>query len=180
VVSNALDIACLMCSYAGDFMKGRIEGMWEDLRDIQSRTVKANNTWGGKEGAKVSTLEATRGVTMPVTMSLSEVQPSRTEFYVDVPTRLIWDSMVRLLCSIAEFVSVNEEYFDDILDMLDPVLSNSNVRKAVEARNPDVVWLHLSRKDNLADHPANLDGFIPAEISLLNGKAYENFVRLHF
>ncbi|ORY15107.1 HEAT repeat protein-like protein [Clohesyomyces aquaticus] len=178
IVSNALDIVGQMCSYAGDFMKGRIEGMWEDLKAIHSRAVKANGIRGGKIGDKSITLEVTRDAKS--FKSGSELRSLDTKFYVDLPTRLLWDSIIRLLCSIAEHVAVGEEIFDDILDMLDPVLVRSNVRKAAEARNSDAVWLRLSRTCKNVAIIANIGDDSPYTMSLPTGKPRWKFVQPQF
>ncbi|KAF2477507.1 uncharacterized protein BDR25DRAFT_338348 [Lindgomyces ingoldianus] len=179
VVSNALDIVGLMCTYAGDFMKGRIEGMWEDLKAIQRRTVKATENRSERRNNTNSMPFSVPEETAVLTTD-SEFRPADMEFYVDVPTRLIWNSMVLLLCSIAEHVAVREEVFDDMLDVLDPVLESSIVRKALEGRNSDAVWLRQSKKGNPPGSIPDTRATWPKKTSLLTGKPRWNFVQSRF
>jgi hypothetical protein len=59
---------------------------------------------------------------------------------------MIWNSLVKLLCAIAEHVTVRAERFEEILDILDPVLDSENIFQALECSNADAVWLRLYKK----------------------------------
>lgn len=147
VVSNALDIVALMCAHAGNFMKGRIEGAWRDLKAVQRRTLKKTDNQSERGKLKSTSLNITHResglINATVTFDLDAYRP---ELYVSAPTRMISDSLILLLSTIAKHVAIREEYFDDILDMLDPVLERSDVREALENRNADAVWLRLFNK----------------------------------
>lgn len=153
VVANALDIVALMCEHAGNFMKSRIEAAWSLLKAIHRRTVKRTDNRFVKSRGKPTSL-----LISPTSTSLTKAHPidddltlSRPELYVDAPTRMIWDALVRLLCAVSQHVGVQEKYFDEILDMLDPVLGDANVRKALERRSPEAVWLRLYKKSQLEE-----------------------------
>lgn len=84
---------------------------------------------------------------------------SRPEAYIDTPSRMIWNSLVKLLCAIAEHVTVRAERFEEILDILDPALESKNVCQALECSNADAVWLRLykkSRRDESDKQPLTL------------------------
>ncbi|KAF2201148.1 hypothetical protein GQ43DRAFT_416461 [Delitschia confertaspora ATCC 74209] len=139
VVSNTLEIIGLMCTYAGDFMKSRIEQIWEDLKAVYGRTqgikripAKGNKVNVGRRKSRTET-----GL---ITAS-SDISSSLREYYVDSPTRLIWDSLVKLLSNVSEHVTVREDLFNDIVDMLEPVLEREAVASALNGRNSDAVWL---------------------------------------
>ena len=150
VVSNALDILGLMCEHAGDFMRTRIEDSWHLIKKVYKRTKQHD------ERSKVSTkkrftssLKITRiesgmkGLSMYPQTTMDHEKP---ELYIDAPTRMIWNSLVGLLCSVAKYVTLREERFEDTMDMLDPVLARSDVREALECANADAVWLRLHKK----------------------------------
>ena len=83
------------------------------------------------------------------TMSLqrpSAADQYRPELYVDAPTKMIWNGLVTLLCAIARHVTVRELRFDQVLDMLEPVLERGDVREALDGANADAVWLRIYRK----------------------------------
>jgi hypothetical protein len=149
-----------MCTYAGDFMKSRIEGLWDDIKTLQSQTRTKNNVWEGR-GTAASNTTSLQLTQAKGGQSLSLMGPNldgqiqdysyRPEKYIDAPTRMIREALISLLTSIAAHVTIREELFDEIVDMLDPVLdSRSNVRKALESRNPDAVWLRIYKKSRSA------------------------------
>jgi len=176
IVANALDIVTLMCTHAENFMKSRIEAAWEIIKAIHKRTIKRKDIERAK--TRTSTKKSTRLIDLsnitnanksPVsTISTSsrsshsaDTSLSRPELYVDAPTRMIWDALVRLLCAIAQHVHIQETLFDDVLDMLDPILSTETVSKALESRNADAVWLKLYRKSKKVAEEKNSQWEMP-------------------
>ncbi|KAG9189295.1 hypothetical protein G6011_06163 [Alternaria panax] len=153
VVSNALDIVALMCEHAGDFMRTRVEDAWDLFRQVYKRTKQHDDRSRGNS-SKSTSLKIT-GIETGMTRLSMESQPasdlSRPELYVDAPTRMIWNSLVRLLCAIAKHVTVRDERFENMLDMLDPILARSDVREALECSNADAVWLRLHRRQQQTD-----------------------------
>lgn len=148
VVANTLDIIALMCDYAQGFMRSRIEAVWDLIKVIYRRATKYekskkahNNRVESSRSIQISTI-TTSEANKVATNSLE----SYNQIYHDAPTRMIWDSLVRLLCSIAKHVEIREEHFDDILDMLRSVLARKDVRTSLEARNKDAVWLRLHQQ----------------------------------
>jgi hypothetical protein len=96
---------------------------------------------------------------------------------------MIWNSYVGFLCAIAKHVTVREQRFEEMLDMLDPVLGRDDVREALECCNADAVWLRLYKKSRqsgggersgsgLAHRAHGFAGRLPV------GKAHWQFVRV--
>ncbi|KAF2678161.1 hypothetical protein K458DRAFT_377196 [Lentithecium fluviatile CBS 122367] len=179
IVANALDIVGLMCTHAGNFMKTRIESAWELLKSIYKRTITKKDT----SKPQTSTRKPTRLIDLSnITQSKSgtsihtstgrittsspsnDTFLSRPELYVNAPTRMIWDALVRLLCAISQHVHIQDVLFDDVLDMLDPVLEKPEVKKAMESRNADAVWLRLYKKSKRAAEQKEMQWELPVEL----------------
>jgi hypothetical protein len=145
VVSNALDIVALMCEHAGDFMRTRIEDAWDLIRKVYKRTKQYESRGSSKSPSlNISAIETS--ITRLSMGPSTDTDLSRPEMYVDAPTRMIWNSLVGLLCSIAKHVTIREERLEEMLDVLDPVLGRADVRQALECCNADAVWLRLYKK----------------------------------
>ncbi|KAF1938300.1 ARM repeat-containing protein [Clathrospora elynae] len=185
VVSNALDIVALMCEHAGDFMRTRVEEAWDLIRKVYRRTKQQDNR-GKSDNLKSTSLNISAIETRMTKLSMDSpatTDLSRPELYVDAPTRMIWNSLVSLLCAIATYVTVREERFEEMLDMVDPVLARKDVREALEHGNVDAVWLRLYKKSKQdsggkwsetgsSAKPVNLVGKIPV------GRSHWHFVRV--
>lgn len=144
IVSNSLDIISLMCEHAGEFMRTRIEDAWDSIMRVYKST-KQNHIRGpaSKSGAAdIATI--VRGMNS-ITMETSKdsTAMSRPELYVDAPSRMIWNSLVNLFSAIARHVTLKEERFDEMLNVLEPVLGKQDVREALERSNADAVWLRM-------------------------------------
>ncbi|PQE27848.1 heat repeat protein [Rutstroemia sp. NJR-2017a BBW] len=62
----------------------------------------------------------------------------------------MWESVVGLLSAVVEFVGVNDEAFDDVLEILsDVVRERADVRDALSTANADAVWLLLLQAGGL-------------------------------
>ena len=150
VVSNALDILGLICEHAGDFMRTRIEGSWHLIKKVYQRTKqhdsrsKVSSTTRFSSALKITGIES--GMKGLSVYSQTTMDHERPELYVDAPTRMIWNSLVGLLCCVAKYVTLRDERFEDIMGMLDPVLGRSDVHDALECANADAVWLRLYKK----------------------------------
>lgn len=138
VVSNALDIVALMCEHAGDFMRTRIEDAWDVFGRIHRRTKQREDRRGGTHSLLTGGIKG---------LSISAPTAYRPELYVDAPTKMIWNSLVGLLCVVAEYVTICGERFEQILEILEPVLERGDVKRALERCNADAVWLRLYKKD---------------------------------
>jgi hypothetical protein len=171
VVANALDIVALMCTHAGNFMKGRIESAWGDIVAVHRRTLKKTDDQNSAKRLNSTSLQISHKEESVVKAVGTANEVYRPELYVGAPTRMITDSLTRCLCAIGRSVAIREDYFDDVLDMLDPVLENPDVRGDLEVRNADAVWLRLydrSRKQ-VTTKSDGVDGLTERYISI--GKA---------
>ena len=138
VVSNALDIVALMCEHAGDFMRTRIEDAWDVFGRLHRRTKQREDRRGGAQSLLTGGIKD---------LSIPAPAAYRPELYVDAPAKMIWNSLVGLLCVVAEHVTIRDERFEQILDILEPVLERGDVKRALEKCNADAVWLRLYKKE---------------------------------
>ncbi|PVI06362.1 hypothetical protein DM02DRAFT_582754 [Periconia macrospinosa] len=150
VVANSLDIVAMMCEFAQNFMGSRIDAAWDLIKLVFRRTInyeKRMKSSNSKiEPARVVDLS---GITAPTSQSVITNNISTgKELYIDAPTRMIRDSLVHLLCSIAKHVGIKEEQFDDLLNMLDSVLEREDVQLSLGKRNYDAVWLKLYQREH--------------------------------
>jgi hypothetical protein len=151
VVSNALDILALMCEHAGDFMRTRVEDAWDIFNKIHRRTKQRENRRGDSKSLLTS-LE-----TGMKSLSVSQTNTYRPELYIDAPTKMIWNSLVGLLCAVAAHVTIRDERFDEVLEILDPVLERDDVRSKLEVCNADAVWLKLYKKGKVPEMGVAMD-----------------------
>ena len=144
VVAETFEVVGSMCVHGGNFMKGRIEGIWPAIQKIyKNRTGKAGTH------AKSGQSTQRRGTTEIVVSSGSQKERESTKYYVEVPARIIWNSLINLLVRVVGHVGVTDEIYDDILRMLLPLIeTRHDVKEALEAHNPDAVWLALLRLNN--------------------------------
>jgi hypothetical protein len=148
VVSNALDVLALMCEHAGDFMRTRIDDAWDIFGKLHRRTKVRR---GPAQPSLSSSLKIASMDSGMNALSLTTTPaPFRPEMYVDAPTRMIWNSLVDLLCAIAGHVTVKDERLDELFDILEPVLEREDVRRALEVCNADMVWLRMYKKERVA------------------------------
>ncbi len=140
VVSSAMQTIALMCEHARSFMRTRIEDAWDVIVKVYQR-ARAQTTGRKSDNVSLKSL----GITSSMA-ELSVQDHSNAALYVDTPSRMIWKSLVNLLCAISKHVMVSEERFEEILDMLDPVLEQAYVSEALAWSNPDALWLRLYKK----------------------------------
>lgn len=168
VVSNALDIVALMCEHAGDFMRGRIEAAWDLFGKLHRRTKERNR-------ASPSLSLGFKGIESGMQSLSVTSQSYRPELYVDAPSRMIWNSLVGLLCAIAGHVTIRDERVGEMLRILDPVLEREDVKRALEKCNADAVWLTLYRKGIERNEAA---GSCAPKLKTPSGRPEWNFVQV--
>ncbi|KAJ9639412.1 hypothetical protein H2201_002927 [Coniosporium apollinis] len=163
VVANALDVIGSMCMHAGDFMRGRIDDLWEDIRKVYRRN--APNQAGkarSRPAPSKSSLELAPTERARVTETDSQLTPFQPSNYIKTPTRLVWDALVRFLTMIVNHVAISEDIFDDILEMLSPLLErDTEVRNILSSRNPDAVWLAMLKRSSTT---GNAFGGLPPSV----------------
>ncbi|RGP72577.1 hypothetical protein FSPOR_2627 [Fusarium sporotrichioides] len=165
IVVEACHALAGLCTAAGDFLSSRFKTDWADwLRDWCrkiKRQASASPRWARPHGEA----DITRGresddnrVLMPLRdgNSLSGrpltrmVTPSSGSLGKFASPVRLWDGTVELLTALVSHVQVDEEMFDDILDLLAEVLErNIQVREALEAVNKDAVWLSRYERGNV-------------------------------
>lgn len=159
VVVAALDVVGLMCEHAGSFMRSRVESAWPVFKKLYRRTGQMGRANGQMKRMRREELGRIAGKKSDVTADAVRGEMD-TAIYVDTPARMIWDALVRVLCSVSAHIAITGEAFDDVLDMLDAVLFDATVRTALEKRNADAVWLRLYKQRKAAAaalHPQDLD-----------------------
>ncbi|KAH7340035.1 armadillo-type protein [Pyrenochaeta sp. MPI-SDFR-AT-0127] len=150
VVCSALDVVALICKYAQNFMRTRIEDAWDLIKGVHRRTryqVQDRNT-GANDLISMSLDISDVGIgmaklSMDTHSSVDTIQPEK---YIDAPTRMIWKSLVRVLCAISEHVTLREDRFDELMYILDPIIESEEVQQALEHGNSDALWLWLYKK----------------------------------
>ncbi|KAK7415110.1 hypothetical protein QQX98_006142 [Neonectria punicea] len=150
-----------LCAAAGDFLASRFKTEWRDwLRDWCRRAKRqASNASGhprprGDHGKIMGPVSDRKQILIPSrgsdgiagNVSLMEVgsysggQSGGLGQFAS-PAK-IWEATVELLTAMVSHVRVDEEMFDDVLDLLSEALErNKQVREALEAVNGDAVWL---------------------------------------
>jgi hypothetical protein len=119
VVITAAETVAEICRCAGDFLSTRIQVEWSDLIKMIRRV--RTKTLAEKKGT------GGRGI-------YSQVHQ-------------VWKSMVKLIITIAEYVRMDDETFDEILELLeDLIATRQDVRDALSSINADAVWLTLQRQ----------------------------------
>ena len=105
-----------MFRYAGDFVASRVDNEWSDIRSLY-RKVHARMLTG------------------------NQGENSRGRFSAAYQ---MWDALVKLCCRLIEFVRIDASVQDDLMDLIGPYVgSRSDVRDALNAMNPDAVWLEV-------------------------------------
>ena len=116
VVIAAADALVEICRSAGDFMATRIQTEWSGLMKMarQARGKAAAE----KKGA------GSRGVYSQASQ--------------------VWESVVRLVITILEYVRIDDDMFDEVVELLtDLIPVRRDVREALSVVNADAVWLAM-------------------------------------
>lgn len=154
-----------LCAAAGDFLSSRFKTDWADWLRDWCRKIKhqasASPRWArphgeadimrGRESDDSRVLIPLRDgdglSSKPLTRIVASSSGSLGKFAS--PVR-VWEGTVELLTALVSYVQVDEEMFDDILDLLSEVLEwNVQVREALEAINKDAVWLSQYKRGNI-------------------------------
>ncbi|RGP64705.1 hypothetical protein FLONG3_9448 [Fusarium longipes] len=154
-----------LCAAAGDFLSSRFKTDWADWLRDWCRKIKrqasaspkwarphgeVDITWGRESDDSRVLIPLRDGNTLsgkPLTQTVTLSTGSLGKFAS--PVR-VWEGTVELLTALVSYVQVDEEMFDDILDLLAEVLEwNIKVREALEAVNEDAVWLSRYERGNV-------------------------------
>ncbi|EHK47568.1 hypothetical protein TRIATDRAFT_52027 [Trichoderma atroviride IMI 206040] len=154
IVTEACETLSGLCQAAGDFLSTRWKTEWGDgLRDWCRKTKQQASRDRGRSNmsSSKSLPQSTPGkqIVIPIRssngldvqpISVKSTEPSGGLGQHASPVR-IWEAVVKLLTAIISYVRVEDEMFDEILDLLADVMErNDEVRDALEVVNADAVW----------------------------------------
>lgn len=151
-----------LCAASGDFLNSRFKTEWDDwLRDwcrkakIQASLTPARARPHGEDGHLTKTGGGEGNLRSQILIPIRGENLSSGELSHHLPVSQysgglgqfaspvkIWEAIVDLLTSIVSYVRVDDDMFDEILDLLSDILGrNKKVREALETINRDAVWL---------------------------------------
>ncbi|KAH0565589.1 hypothetical protein GP486_001004, partial [Trichoglossum hirsutum] len=137
VVVAAAEAICQICRCAGGFMSSRIHAEWRDIKELY---------------------KATRGKLQMDTKQLG--------VRVFTPSSQVCDALVKLLIAIVQYVRIDSDIFDDILNILSDMLeSRKDVRDILSLANADAVWLDMWVR--------TADGRVTQSLPQVDGFAFE-------
>jgi len=109
---------------AGDFVSSRVAAEWGDMCQFYRRIY-------------AKTVAENRG------------RGGRGRF---TEAQQIWEALVGMFVEVALYVRMDADMEDDLMDMLGRLIERrQDVRDALEALNPDAVWLHLEMQRQRQD-----------------------------
>ncbi|KAF4990660.1 hypothetical protein FGRMN_8332 [Fusarium graminum] len=175
IVVEACRALAGLCAAAGDFLSSRFKTDWADwLRDWcrkVKRQASASPTWAIPRGeARISRGNESDDSRVLIPLGTRDSLSSKPFAPIVASTSgslgkfaspaRVWEGTIELLTALVSYVHVDEEMFDDILDILSDVLErNVQVREALEAINGDAVWLSRYEHGNVEWQPTpQMDG----------------------
>lgn len=186
VVIAACGTLGALCASAGDFLSSRIKTEWWDgLRKwcFRARSEARRNRGGGvtitrrkgeASGGSSGILIPIRGaddsvdnlqleVSSTRALSSSHYEPGLGMF---ASAAQMWNAVVSMLVAIVSYVKVEDDIFDDILELVaeDVLMRDEEGRRALEAVNADAVWLAMCERGWVEALPTPVlegTGFVP-------------------
>jgi hypothetical protein len=144
VVAGALDVIALMCTNAGSFMTSRINETWKQFRQVHARCVNIIPRAQPKSALDLNK-DSPRNI-INRTGTVPKTSFSLSAYHPKAPSGSLWNSFVGVMKAIAAHVPIAEYMFDEMVEFLLPVIRvKLDVKEALEAHNPDTVWLALWR-----------------------------------
>ncbi|KAH6604285.1 hypothetical protein Trco_007731 [Trichoderma cornu-damae] len=156
IVIEACETLSGLCKAAGDFLGTRWKTEWWDGLGGWCRKAKqqASRDKGGPNisSGSLSQSMSAREIVIPIRSSDGfEVKPKSIKPIEQSPSGgglgqhaspvRVWGAVVRLLTAIVSYVQVEDDMFDEILELLaDAMERNQVVRDALEVVNADAVW----------------------------------------
>lgn len=155
VIISACKALATLCQSAGDFLNTRIKTEWWDKLGEWCRKVKVDATQSSSR-AKVKARanrddQQDRDILVP-TRSRNGVEGKESSTAVGAVSSTglgrftqaaqTWEAVQELLVAIVSFVQIDDDVFDQILLLLaDTLPTNPEAKAALEAVDPDAVWL---------------------------------------
>jgi TELO2-interacting protein 1 len=175
IVIAACDALCGLCSAAGDFLSTRIKAEWWNGLGKWCRNAKAKAA-GKTDGKRLPAgrkyprgglgEDGGSGILIPI-RSGSGLEARKPTDLAPVVKAVsgglgrfaqsvqVWEAAVRLLVAVVSYVRIDDEVFDEILDLLVDILGqNQEARHALEIVNPDAVWLAMYQRGEVEWMPA--------------------------
>ncbi|KAI0603290.1 HEAT repeat protein [Biscogniauxia sp. FL1348] len=167
VVISACQALSALCQSAGDFLNTRIKTEWWDSLSKWCRKAKADafrsqgkvKTGSGGWGHSKT---GDRDILIPI-HSLDGLQGKGTDGAIAIHSHTdsglgrftqaaqVWDAVQGLLVTIVSYVQVDDDIFDQILNLLaDSLASNPDIRTALETVDADAVWLLMYQRGMVA------------------------------
>ncbi|KAI9773608.1 MAG: hypothetical protein M1840_006882 [Geoglossum simile] len=134
VAVAAAEVVCKICRCAGDFMSSRIQTEWRDIKNLY---------WNIHRKLRMETRRSGRGVF--------------------TPSHQVRNALVKLLMAIVEYVRIDDDMFDDMLDLFSDTLdSRKDIQDVLSLVNADAVWLNMWIKNirGAAQNPPQVAGFV--------------------
>ena len=155
ITVEACQALSALCEAAGDFLSTRFKTEWGDGLGDWCRKVKQQASGGpsrsGPPRKDKSTSTGGKGIVIPMRtidglegkeMGLEAQTTSSGSLGQHASPVRVWEAVMKLLTAVVSFVQVDEEMFDQILELLSDAMETSpEARKALETINPDAVWL---------------------------------------
>jgi hypothetical protein len=130
VVVAAAKTICQICKCAGDFMSSRILSEWQDIKKLYRNTHRK-----------------------------LQIETRRSGVGIFTPSNQVLNALIELLMAIVEYVRIDDDILDDILNMLSDMLeSRKDVRDVLSLINADAVWLNT--RAVCTQKPPQVDGFV--------------------
>jgi hypothetical protein len=123
---------------------------------ISTRFGDAQPAIAVSKGADLKAISASTSADLKamstVTKPKNNTQVVPQQHYIDAPSRIIWDGLVEMLVHVVTYTATSDMIFDDIVEILVPVLqTREDIKRALETRNADAVWLASYRLDMKSD-----------------------------
>ncbi|KAK7751484.1 hypothetical protein SLS62_006569 [Diatrype stigma] len=167
VVISTCKALSVLCQSAGDFLSTRIKTEWWDslgkwcakvkseATQLKGKARARNNHPGNtKDGHGISISIRSTNDKGSFESSTALESTSNTGLGKFTQAAQAWEAAQGLLVSIASFVRIDDEIFDQILFLLADVLaSKAEVRAVLEAIDADAVWLLMYQQGVIKPPP---------------------------
>jgi hypothetical protein len=141
-----------LCAAAGDFLSSRFKTVWWDGMGAWCRRCKSEAATLSRRGGTGSRTKGTGSIVLPYqhpsTPKDVVPRPYSQELFDDgglgqhASQAKLWEAIVSLLVAVVTYVRMEDEMFDEILDLLaDELEKNEDARESLEVINADAVWL---------------------------------------
>ncbi|XDG00926.1 hypothetical protein ABKA04_000541 [Annulohypoxylon sp. FPYF3050] len=157
VVTSACKALAALCQSAGDFLNTRIKTEWWDNLGKWCRKVKADATHSvSKKRVETRGNKQDHGLLIPI-RSRNGIEGKEPSKAVEVSSgsglgkftqaAQVWEAVQQLLVAVVSLVQIDDDVFDQILLLLaDTLATNTEARAALEAVDPDAVWLLMCER----------------------------------